>query len=74
LDLAIRTMGAGYGDKGCLGGVGNWGLSSRCGRNRPESHANDFESMKGGGHMFKVVREYAKFALSTLSSVMYHTT
>jgi hypothetical protein len=30
--------------------------------------------MKGGGHMFRVVREYAKFALSTLSSVMYHTT
>jgi hypothetical protein len=38
------------------------------------STRGDPESMKGGGHMFKVVREYAKFALSTLSSVMYHTT
>jgi hypothetical protein len=36
--------------------------------------ASETEPVKGGGHMFRVVREYAKFALSTLSSVMYHTT
>ena len=40
----------------------------------PESGAREAEPKKGGGHMFRVVREYAKFALSALSSVMYHTT
>lgn len=44
------------------------------GRDRPWEVCVQPIRWKEGSRMFKVVREYAKFALSALSSVMYHTT